>query len=323
MYTTGTFIATVDFDPGVGVQELSTGGAIFDVFIQKLDADGNLVWAKVMGGSNWDFGHGIAVDASENVYTTGYFNNTVDFDPGLGTANLSSNGGADIFVQKLDANGDFLWVKSMGGSSDDKGNAIAVSPNGNVFTTGEFGSSVDFDPSSGTNFLSAGGYTDIYIQKLAPNGDFLWAEKFGAVSSDIGQGIHVDDDESIYSTGYFGSTIDFDPGPGTTSLTAVGGDSEIYILKFEQPTAVGVTDANTQQLNVYPNPTDGEVRISLDNAQKQSLLRVFNMYGKLILEEQLGNQTTFDLQLPQEKGVYLVQLTDSMGRSSSVRLVKN
>jgi hypothetical protein len=308
IYTTGTFIATVDFDPGVGVQELSTGGAIFDVFIQKLDTDGNLVWAKVMGGSNWDFGHGIAVDASENVYTTGYFNNTVDFDPGPGTANLSSNGGADIFVQKLDANGDFLWVKSMGGSSDDKGNAIAVSPNGNVFTTGEFGSSVDFDPGSGTNILSAGGYTDIYIQKLAPNGDFLWAEKFGAVSSDIGQGIHVDDDESIYSTGYFGSTVDFDPGPGTTSLTAVGGDSEIYILKFEQPTTVGVSESAEQNaLSVFPNPSNGNIRILLNNWSKTNKLSVYDVAGKLINTETFSSNS-IEYLLPEQKGIYIISV---------------
>ncbi|MCB9204548.1 MAG: T9SS type A sorting domain-containing protein [Flavobacteriales bacterium] len=325
VYTTGTFFGTIDFDPGVGVLELSTTGSIFDIFIQKLDTDGNLVWAKVMGGSNWDFGHAIAVDAIQNVYTTGYFHFTVDFDPGVGVANLTSNGEADIFVQKLDANGDFVWAKSMGSSSGDSyGHAIDIDAAGNVYTTGEFSGIADFDPGAGTYFLSSSGFSDIYYQKLDPDGNFLWATKFGASSPDIGQGITVDASGNICGTGYFGSTVDFDPGPGITNLTAVGGDSEVFIQKFQAPSTVGVYDNLSESaFQVFPNPTTGEVRISIDNTQGQTLLRVFNMSGKLVREEQLGTQTAFNLQLPEEAGIYLVQLTDSVGRSSSVRLVKN
>jgi hypothetical protein len=87
-------------------------------------------WARGMGGINLDAGLSIAIGASGNVYTTGAFSDTVDFDPGTGVYNLTSAGGYDIFVSKLDVNGDFVWAKRMGGSgtSYDSGEAIKMDP---------------------------------------------------------------------------------------------------------------------------------------------------------------------------------------------------
>ena len=87
-------------DPGAGVSNLTSAGDN-DVFVSKLDASGNFLWARSMGGTGSDYGYDIAVDASGIVYTTGWFSSTVDFDPGAGTVNLTSAGARDIFVQKL------------------------------------------------------------------------------------------------------------------------------------------------------------------------------------------------------------------------------
>ena len=89
-------------------------------------------WVKSFGSSANDYGYSIAVDASGNIYTTGYFQGIVDFDPGAGTADLISAGLGDVFVQKLDASGNFLWAKSFGGSLVDIGYSIAVDASGNV-----------------------------------------------------------------------------------------------------------------------------------------------------------------------------------------------
>ena len=113
-------------------------------FITKSDASGNLIWAKNLGGSNASTS--IAVDVLRNVYITGSFRGTADFDPGPGTYNLTSAGDEDIFVTKLDASGNFVWAKKMGGASDDDGNSIAVDASGNVYTTGYFQGTADFDP---------------------------------------------------------------------------------------------------------------------------------------------------------------------------------
>ena len=117
----------------------------------------NLDWVKSFGDGGVDIGNSITVDGSGNVYTTGTFEGTVDFDPGAGTYNLSSNGSRDIFVQKMDASGNLLWAKSFGGTGIDSGNSITIDGSGNVYTTGQFQNTVDFDPAAGAYNLSSNG----------------------------------------------------------------------------------------------------------------------------------------------------------------------
>ncbi|MBL4753319.1 MAG: SBBP repeat-containing protein, partial [Flavobacteriales bacterium] len=133
MYITGFYDGTVDFDPGPSTFTMTTNGSSGDVFIQKLDANGNFIWAKSMGGTSAKLSRSITTDASGNVYITGYFESSVvDFDPGPGTFNLSSNGLKDVFIQKLDALGNFVWAKSMGGTSNDLSYSITTDASGNV-----------------------------------------------------------------------------------------------------------------------------------------------------------------------------------------------
>jgi hypothetical protein len=230
--TTGNFNGTADFDPGAGTFNLTSAAASNDIFISKLDATGNFVWAKAMGGANTDIGRSIATDAWGYVYTTGMFVNTVDFDPGAGTFNLTSAGIADIFVSKLDAAGNFVWAKAMGGTGFDIGYSIALDASGNVYTTGKFESTADFDPGVGTFNLTSAGVEDIFISKLDAAGNFVWAKSMGGTSYDHGYSIALDASGNVYTTGIFGDTIDFDPGVGTFNLTAAG-QLDIFISKLD------------------------------------------------------------------------------------------
>ena len=232
VYTTGWFKGTADFDPGAGITNLTSAGEE-DIFILKLSPAGNLLWVKQMGGTYYDKGFSITTDAISNVYTTGYFNGTVDFDPGAGTANLTSANYQDIFIQKLDSAGNFLWIKQMGGTSYDRGNSITTDAGGNVYTTGCFIDTVDFDPGTGITNLTSPGNSDIFIQKLDTAGIFLWVKQMGGTSSGYGSSITIDADDNVYTTGYFYNTVDFDPGAGTTNLTSTG-SADIFIQKLSQ-----------------------------------------------------------------------------------------
>ena len=131
IYTTGYFEGTVDFDPDTGVYNLTT--TYIDIFIQKVDPSGNLIWAKSIGGSDAENGYSIDVDASGNIYTVGQFTGTCDFDPGAGVTNLTSSGGLDFFVQKMDASGNFLWAKRMGDATDQYAYSINIDNTGSIY----------------------------------------------------------------------------------------------------------------------------------------------------------------------------------------------
>ncbi len=231
VYTTGSFQGAFDFDPGAGTTVLTSSGGD-DIFITKFDPSGNLVWAKSMGDTLNEYGYSIGVDASGNVYTTGHFSGTVDFDGGAGTTTVSSNGNEDIFVTKYDASGNFIWVKNMGGATSDFGRAMAVDANGNVFVTGYFDGTSDFDPNSGTINLTSTGLYDIFVAKLDANGNFTWAKNFGSTTFDVGNAIALDASGNVYTTGYFGGTADFDPGTATANLTSTGAN-DIFISKLD------------------------------------------------------------------------------------------
>src|SRR5262249_36288313 len=158
--------------------------------------------------------YSIAVDASGNVYTTGYFTGTADFDPDAGVFNLTAAGSFDIFVSKLSASGNFVWAKVMGGGSDDLGQSISVDASGNVCTTGYFTGTADFDPGAGVFNLTAAGYYDIFVSKLDASGNFAWAKAIGGTGGDEGYSIAIDSSGNVYTTGAFGGTVDFDPNAG-------------------------------------------------------------------------------------------------------------
>ena len=155
------------------------------------EAQEGFVWARAMGGrgSGISSASGVALDAGGNVYTGGFFEGTADFDPGPGTFNLTSAGRAgDIFVSKLDTAGNFIWARAMGGPSPreeqllpnpNSASGVALDGSGNVYATGTFEGTVDFDPGPGTFNLTSAGSVDIFVLKLDSTGSFVWARAMG------------------------------------------------------------------------------------------------------------------------------------------------
>ena len=191
-------------------------------------------WAVRFGGSSIDAGLSIATDISGNVYTTGYFGNTADFDPGAGICNFTSAGYNDIFVSMMDANGNFIWAKQFGGTNDDQGLSMTVDDSANSYITGYFQGTVDFDSDPvGVYNLTSLGSSNIFITKLDANGNFVWAKQFGGTSSCAGLSLALDSAANVYTTGRFMGTADFDPDPvGIHNLTSAGG-YDIFVSKID------------------------------------------------------------------------------------------
>jgi hypothetical protein len=237
LYTVGDFWNTVDFDPGPGVANLSSLGG-YDIFVTKYDANGNYIWARQLGGTRYNFGYGITVDASGNVYTTGWYDGTVDFDPGAGTFNLSANNGSgyyDVFISKLDANGNFVWAKSMGGSGSDEGMGIQLDATGNIYIAGSYAYTVDFDPNAGVSNLVSPDFDAIFIAKYDANGNYIWAKSIDGTYNQEAYNIALDASGNVYTTGRLYGTpahpVDFDPGPGVFNLAP--DQNAIFVSKLD------------------------------------------------------------------------------------------
>lgn len=230
VYISGGFEDTSDFDPGNGVYNLVSLGNT-DIFVCKIDSSGNLVWVKSMGSASAEDAVAIAVDELGNSHITGYFWSTIDFDPGPGVANITALGSRDIFVCKLDHNGNYQWAKQLAGNSSEEGFDIALDQSGNVFTTGRFSATVDFDPGPATYNLHSAGNSDVFISKLDPSGGFVYAVGFGGNLIDDGYSLGNDATGNTYIAGKFNGTADFDPGPDSLIMNSFG-LADIFIAKF-------------------------------------------------------------------------------------------
>ncbi|MCW3104939.1 MAG: hypothetical protein JWO09_3379 [Bacteroidetes bacterium] len=312
-YITGYFNGSVDFNPDPGVFNMSSMDEE-DIFILKLDTAGSFVWARSMGGSLSNMGLSIATDPYGNVYTTGMFWGTVDFDPGAGTCSITSPGSFDVFISKLDAAGNFVWAKAMQGPSVGEGYSIAVDAYSNVFVTGVFWGTVDFDPGVGVYELNPVGNCDIYILKLDASGNFSWAASMGSTGVDAGYAISVDGYGNIYLCGMFSNAMDADPGSGLFTLTPTGG-YDIFIQKLYQGTAA-IGEANAAAaVSVFPNPSPGIFYISLPQYE-ESTIHVYDATGNCVWSA--GPQCWGNLQIDlsvQKQGIYFIEVLTRKGKS--------
>ncbi|MBK7667586.1 MAG: SBBP repeat-containing protein [Sphingobacteriaceae bacterium] len=232
VYSTGGFSGVIDFDPGPGTFTMNGTGSM--LYISKLDAAGNFVWAKSLGGGTNIYAQSIAVDATGNVYTAGGFDGSADFDPGTPNVIVTSSGNTDAFVSKLDASGNYVWAKPFGGvSSFEYAYSLALDAVGDIYVTGSFnGTNTDFDPALTTYTLGTNGSYDAFVSKLTSAGNFVWAKKLGGGIADYGRCIKVDASNNVYTTGYYQNTADFDPNAGSYTLTSAG-MNDIYVSKLD------------------------------------------------------------------------------------------
>ncbi|HUE74169.1 MAG TPA: Calx-beta domain-containing protein [Pirellulaceae bacterium] len=234
VHVTGSYSGTIDFNSDPTQAHSLTGDGGSDAFVLKLNASGAYVWAGSMGGRDSDGGQGIALDAAGNVYVNGYSwgDPENDFDPGVGNLTLPGNG---LFgwVVMLDPNRNLLWGTSGVGSRE-----IALDGAGAVYTTAEFTGTFDADPGPGTFTLTAGDKPNAFVSKLNSAGSFVWAGAMGGPEAYFNSnGIAVDGQGNIFTTGSFRGTADFDPGAGTYSLTSAlnssgNPTSDVFVSKL-------------------------------------------------------------------------------------------
>ncbi|MES2591162.1 MAG: SBBP repeat-containing protein [Bacteroidota bacterium] len=228
IYVTGFFIGTVDFDPSLVNTSLTSNNGSFDVFIAKYTTLGDLSWVKKLGGSNTDFASSIAVDASGNVYSTGTYSGN-DFIAEGGTIQLNS-GLSDVYLTKYDNAGAHQWTNTIGGPNVDLASCIALDKTGNnVYLTGTFRDTADFNPSASIDTLSSAGNNDVFFAKYTSGGTYVWAKRAGGTGVDGGTGIVLDTANNIYLTGIYQGAADF----GYTNIPAPQGFQSVFVAKCD------------------------------------------------------------------------------------------
>ena len=217
IYVLGYFTGTTV----LGTTTLTSAG-VQDIFIAKYSSDGTVVWAVKAGGILTDFGLSIALDASNNVYVTGYYSGTATF----GNTTKTSAGNEDIFTLKYSTAGVFQWVASSGGSGFDRGNSIKLDAADNVYVTGYYQGSVTFLGTSGSSIKSSvAGSRDIFVIKYNSAGALQWVQSAGGPLNDESNAIAVGKYAQLYITGVYSGTANFGSNLNKTST----GFGDIFI----------------------------------------------------------------------------------------------
>jgi hypothetical protein len=202
-YSTGTW--------GSPVRSFAAGGA--DAFVAKINGGGDLQWNTFLGSSSPDYGYGIAVDTTGNVYVTGYSDAT------WGSPVRPYTAYYDAFVAKLNGSGALQWNTFLGGSGEDLGWGIAVGTSGNVYVTGDSSATWGSPVSP-----FAGGY-DAFAAKLNGSGALQWNTFLGGSTSDYGYGIAVDTSGNVYVAGESAATWGSPVRPNS-------GNGDVFVAKL-------------------------------------------------------------------------------------------
>jgi hypothetical protein len=212
---TGYFDGTIDFGGGP-----LTNAGIIDIFVVKLDASGNHVWSKRFGDAGPQAGTMVKTTPEGDIVLMSALGGSADFGGGP----VTSAGGFDLGLAKLDAAGKHVWSKHFGDTMEQTGNAIAVDAAGNVLVTGTFLGTIDF---GGGPFTDKDG-GDVFVAKLGPDGKTVWSKQFGGVGTQFGYDIGPGKDGGVVLLGTFFE--DFDLGGG---VLVNEGDEDIFMATLD------------------------------------------------------------------------------------------
>ncbi|MBK9271387.1 MAG: SBBP repeat-containing protein [Saprospiraceae bacterium] len=233
IYISGYFRDAVSFDEENPDQKFFPKG-FSDGFVLKLDKDGTFVWVKQIAGNLDDIPKCIAVDRENEILVAGYFQGTTDFDPSEDTLIFQSKGVNDVFILKLNQDGDLRWAKHLGGRFDDQASAVLIHPNNEITVTGNFLDSLDIDPGVGTYWLTSKASGDVFILRLDSEANFKWAGQFRSDRVVNNIGAYIDRQGFIYMTGFFDAQTDFNPGSDSLILDAPNTVGDIFVVKLDE-----------------------------------------------------------------------------------------
>lgn len=233
IYTSGFFDGQSDFDPSNSEFIIDVSPSQICAFLCKWNTDGTFLWAKHFIGSSLITISSSDVDVSGNIYCTGYFRETADFDPSEDEQLLTSGGGDNGFVLKLSTEGNLVWSRQLLCTAHSNCNSINVDPNGTIVIGGNFTDTCDFDPDEESeHIISSNEFSNSYIWLLNTDGEYesvinSWANDQSRILD-----VCFDVQSNVIAIGEFQSDMHFNA-DGDVQLMSIGG-RDVFFVKYDQ-----------------------------------------------------------------------------------------
>lgn len=316
IYMAGHFAGTTDFngDTALTFNLTSAGVNYEDFFACRYDSAGNYNWVKKIGVANSQLiADDIAIDCDGNINAAGTFFDTVDFDPGLGVANLTASVSSDheMFILKWDSLGNYIWAKKLGNDQNSRISSIALDDSANVYATGYFMSTIDVDPGPlvyNITSYASNLYRDAFVYKLSTAGNLIWATTFGGAISDFANVIAFGPDNKPVIGGTFASMPAYF-GSYSLNNTATA-TTDMFICKLGFINTGIKNSTNDASFSIYPNPTADKITINIspDLLSKHLLIELVNVVGEKMLATTLINSNNSISLMDLKPGIYFYKI---------------
>ncbi len=232
IYTTGNLFGVADLDPSENGESISSSST--DIFVRKLSPDQELIWMKIFSSPASEVGASIKIDPYGNLLVLGEIGADIDFNPG-GVGGQVDASSRDIFLLKMNADGDFLWVNSYGSDSDGEYAAINnfdVGQDGSIAIVADFTGSFIFGSGPNAGLVEANDNENILIAKIDPNGNLEWVKVVGGEGFDLVKGVKINSSGEVIASGFYTVSADFNPGSDEFVLSNPDELNTTWILKL-------------------------------------------------------------------------------------------
>lgn len=334
IFLSGTFVGSVDLNPSPTDNTIITSqsvsfGAFSSAFFAKFSSSGELIWNRhIRGTAPTDiFMTFLRKNSVNEIIMTYSFKGNLTF---LNTSTiLDTNGFYSSVLAKYNNDGSLVWAKQFGTPTSTQSTFFPSSFNANVivdkcdniYVSGEFQGNCDFIPGDGEAILSALNNTvDGFVASYTSAGEHLWSMdvgKFGNMTFVDFNGylpIALDQNNDLIFTGTFRGQIDMDPSANEVLLNSnTGGlpnNAGIFIAKYDNPISCQLNNTDFEDLNfeIYPNPSDELVNISIKGFDQNTTMTVFDISGKKVFSSILENERTTVNLGDLNTGIYIIQL---------------
>lgn len=230
--TIGKFSNTCDLDPGPNTLTLTATGSSPDQFILKLDESGNFEWVKQIGNNSQIAIYDLTIDEDNNILLAGTYGGTLDVDPGSGVTNISDPNQIGGFLLKLNGNGDFVNVIPISNGLLEEVYDVTTDEENNIYVTGRFTGTCDFDPSSSVAQMTSQASNDGFVASYKADCTFRWCHQMRGTSDERGWNIAYKTGALLVS-GTFEGVVDLNPTGNSLILTPESSYNDLFFMRLD------------------------------------------------------------------------------------------